>query len=63
VVALRTEAHRVAEQQLQQGEALQSQADSAAAHELEAKAALLQSQLEYLQASNELEEAIGRTPQ
>jgi outer membrane protein TolC len=30
---------------------------------LEAKTALLQSQLEYLQASNELEEAIGHTPQ
>jgi len=63
VSALRTEAHRVATQQLEQGEALRSQVDSAAAHELEAKAALLQSQLEYLQANNELEEAVGHTPQ
>ncbi len=63
VVALRMEAHRVADQQLTQGAALQSQADSAAAHELDADTALLQSQLEYLQAYDELEEAIGRTPQ
>ncbi|MGA8035556.1 MAG: TolC family protein [Candidatus Acidiferrales bacterium] len=63
VVALRTEAHRVTAQQLAQGAALQSQVDSAAAHELDANTALLQSQLEYLQAYDELEEAIGRTPQ
>ncbi len=63
VVALRAEAHRVTSQQLAQGAALQSQVDSAAAHELDANTALLQSQLEYLQAYDELEEAIGQTPQ
>jgi outer membrane protein TolC len=63
VLTLRSEALRVTEQQLEQGAALRSQVDSAAAHELEAKTSLLQSQLEYLQANNELEEAIGHTPQ
>jgi outer membrane protein TolC len=62
VLALRTEAHRVSVQQLQQGEALRSQADSAAANELGAKTSLLQAQLSYLQAQDELLEAIGTTP-
>ena len=63
IVSLRAEAHRVADQQLAQGAALQSQADAAAAHEMDANTALLQAQLEYLQAYDELEEAIGSTPQ
>ena len=63
VVALRTESNRVTADQLSRGEALQSQADTTAAQELDAKALLLQSQLGYLQAHDELLEAMGITPQ
>jgi len=49
--------------QLSRGEALQSQADATAAQELDAKALLLQSQLGYIQAHDELVEAMGITPQ
>jgi outer membrane protein TolC len=63
VVALRTEASRVTADQLSRGEALQSQADAASAQELGAKALLLQSQLGYLQAHDELLEAMGITPE
>ena len=63
VVALRTEASRVTADQLLRGEALKSQADGAVAQELDAKALLLQSQLGYLQAHDELLEAMGQTPQ
>jgi outer membrane protein TolC len=63
LLALRTESHRVTVQQLQNGAALRSQAASAEAHELEAKTMFLQSQLEYLQASDEMTEAMGQTPE
>jgi outer membrane protein TolC len=63
LLALRTESHRVSVQQLQEGSALRSQADLAAAHELEAKTLLLQSQLEYFQANDEMTEAMGQTPE
>jgi len=63
LLALRTESHRVSAQQLEQGSTLRSQADSAAARELEAKTLLLQSQLEYIQARDEMLEAIGQTPE
>jgi outer membrane protein TolC len=63
VVALRAESSRVTADQLSRGEALQSQADSAAAQELDAKALLLQSQLGYIQAHDELLEAMGIAPQ
>lgn len=63
LLTLRTESHRVSVQQLQKGAALRSQTDAAAAHELEAKTLLLQSQLEYIQANDELTEALGQTPQ
>jgi outer membrane protein TolC len=63
LVALRTESHRVSEQQLREGSALESQAASGAAHELEAKASLLSAQLEYSQAKDELDVAVGRTPE
>ncbi len=59
VVALRDESSRVTSQKLLRGEALQSQADAAAAQELDAKALLLQSQLGYLQAHDELLQAMG----
>lgn len=63
LVALRAESSRVSAQQLERGVALKSQADSAAAQELEARTSLLQSQLDYIQAQDELTHAIGRTPE
>ena len=62
VLALREESTRVSAQELQQGAALNSQADVAVAHELEAKTTLLQSQLDYIEAGDELTEAMGLTP-
>lgn len=62
LLALRRESHRVSVQQLQEGTALRSQTDLAAAHELEAKALLLQSQLDYVQAHDEFVEAMGEMP-
>ena len=61
LLATRQEARRVSVQQLQQGTYLRSQADAAAAQELEAQTLLLQSQLEYAQAQDELTNAIGQT--
>ena len=63
VLSLRTEANRVRQQELLQGAALNSQAAAATAQEYDAKALLLQSQLDYLQAHDELVHAIGRTPE
>jgi outer membrane protein TolC len=62
ILALREESSRVTAQQLIKGEALQSQADSAVAQEYDAKTLLLQSQLGYVQAQDELTQAIGETP-
>jgi outer membrane protein TolC len=62
VVALRTESSRVMQQKLLQGAALTSQAANATAQQYDAKALLLQSQLDFLQANDELLNAIGRTP-
>ena len=63
VVALRTESSRVFQQKLLQGAALTSQAANASAQQYDAKALLLQSQLDFLQANDELLNAIGRTPE
>jgi len=63
LLALRAESRRVSSQQLREGSALRSQADSAAARELDAKALVLQSQLEYIQARDEMMEAMGQTPE
>jgi outer membrane protein TolC len=63
VVALRTESDRVMQQKLLQGAALNSQAANATAQQYDAKALLLQSQLDFLQANDELLNAIGRTPE
>jgi outer membrane protein TolC len=62
VVALRTESNRVMQQNLLQGAALNSQAANATAQQYDAKALLLQSQLDFLEANDELLNAIGRTP-
>jgi outer membrane protein TolC len=63
VVSLRTEFNRVMQQKLSQGAALNSQAANATAQQYDAKALLLQSQLDFLQAHDELLNAIGRTPE
>jgi outer membrane protein TolC len=63
LLSLRTESRRVSAQQLQEGVALRSQAGAAAAHELDAKTLLLESQLEYIQARDEMTEAMGQTPE
>jgi outer membrane protein TolC len=63
VLALRTESHRVLQQELLQGAALNSQADTANAQEYDARALLLQTQLNYLQARDELLDAMGSRPE
>jgi outer membrane protein TolC len=63
VLALRTESNRVRQQELIRGAALNSQADTATAQEYEAKALLLQSQMDYLQAHDELLDAMGTRPE
>lgn len=63
LVALRKESGREAAAQLANGSMLRSQAQGAVAQELEAKALLLQSQLDYIQAHDELKQAIGETPE
>jgi len=63
LLSFRAEAHRVYVRQLQEGSALQSQLDAAAAHELDAKTLLLQSQLGFVEARDEMVEAIGGTPE
>jgi len=63
IVALRDESNRVMQQKLLQGAALNSEATIATAQQYDAKALLLQSQLDFLQAHDELLNAIGRTPE
>jgi len=63
VLALRTESSRVRQQELMRGAALNSQADAATAQEYDAKALLLQSQMDYLQAHDELVDAMGSRPE
>ena len=60
LLAARREARRVSAQGLQHGTYLRSQADAAVAQESEAQTQLLQSQLEYAQALDQLNEAIGQ---
>jgi outer membrane protein TolC len=61
LLATRQAARRVSVQQLQQGTYLRSQADAAVAQEFEARTLLLQSELEFSQAQDELTNAIGQT--
>src|SRR5208283_1767182 len=63
LLALRSESNRVLHQQLVRGEALTSQADLATAQELDARTLLLQSQLDYTQANDEIVHAMGQTPE
>ena len=62
LVALRRESHRIATVQLADGVALRSQIADTNYEELDARAALLQAQLDYLQAADEMKAAIGRRP-
>lgn len=61
VLSLRTESNRVRQQELLRGAALNSQADTARAQEFDAKALLLQSQLDYFEAHDEIIHAMGGT--
>jgi hypothetical protein len=63
LVALQGESNRVLQQELLQGAALKSQAAMATAQEYDAKALLLQSQLNYSQAHGEFIHAMGVTPE
>ena len=63
LLALRTESSRVVHDQLVRGEALSSQADMGTAQELDARTVLLQSQLDYTQANDEIVHAMGRIPE
>jgi len=63
LVVLRAESRRNVTEQLARGAVLRSLAGVSLAQELDAKALLLQSRLEYVQAVAEMDEAIGRTPQ
>jgi len=58
----RTEARRVLVRQQQEGAALRSQLDIAAARELDAKTTLLQSQLQNIEAQDEMTQAMGFRP-
>jgi outer membrane protein TolC len=62
LVTLRVDSRRVASEQLTRGATLRSQAATSLAQELEARALLLQSRLDYVQAAAELDQATGRTP-
>jgi outer membrane protein TolC len=61
VLSLRTESNRVRQQELIRGAALKSQADTTRAQEYDAKALLLQSQLDYFEAHDEVIHAMGGT--
>ncbi|MGA8221235.1 MAG: TolC family protein [Candidatus Acidiferrales bacterium] len=63
ILALRTESSRVSAQQFERGEALRSQSDAAIAQEFDAKTRLLRSQLDYVQAKDEMLQAMGVTPE
>ena len=63
VLSLRMESNRVRQQELIRGAALNSQADTARAQEYDAKALLLQSQLAYFEAHDEVIHAMGGTPE
>jgi outer membrane protein TolC len=63
VLALRSESNRVLQQELLQGAALKSQAGMATAQEFDAKALLLQTQLNYSEAHDEFIHAMGSTPE
>jgi hypothetical protein len=60
LLVLRTESGRVLHEELVRGEALSSEADMGTAQELNARTLLLQSQLDYTQANDEITTPWGR---
>jgi len=62
LLSLRAESRRMTVEQVAHGSALRSQSLASVAQELEAQAGMLQSQLDYLQAAAEMDDALGRTP-
>ena len=62
LLALRAESRRMTVEQVAHGSALRSQSLASVAQELEAQAGMLQSQLDFLQAAAEMDDALGRTP-
>jgi outer membrane protein TolC len=62
LLTYRTEARRVLAEQQQKGAALRSQLGAAAARELDARMMLLQSQLQSIEAQDEMTQAMGFTP-
>jgi outer membrane protein TolC len=62
LLALREESRRVIAEQATRGAALRSQVQSAVAQEFQARAMLLQSRLDYVQAADEMSRAVGRLP-
>lgn len=63
LLAARKEAQRVSAQGRERGTYLASQADAATAQQFQAQTLLLQSQLEYAQANDELNDVIGQAAQ
>jgi outer membrane protein TolC len=63
ILALRHESNRVEQDNLLRGAALKSQAATTSAQEFDAKALLLQSQLDYARAHDEFVRAMGGTPE
>jgi outer membrane protein TolC len=63
ILALRHESNRVQQQELLRGAALKSQVATASAQEFDAKTLLLQSQLDYARAHDELVRTMGATPE
>ncbi len=63
ILTLRHESNRVQQQELLRGAALKSQAATASAQEFDAKALLLQAQLDYACAHDEFVRAMGATPE
>lgn len=63
LLASRTEARRVLLREVREGAALPSQLDTAATRELDAKTSLLQSQLQFIEAQDEMTEAMGLRPE
>jgi outer membrane protein TolC len=62
LLSLRAESRRITVEQVAHGSALRSQSLASVAQELEAQAGMLQSQLDFLQAAAEMNDALGRTP-
>jgi outer membrane protein TolC len=63
LLATRAESRRVLQQEVTWGVALSSQANAAVAQELDAQTVLLQAQLDYTEAHDEITHAVGQPPE